>query len=265
MTDTKLASTGNVRIWFGGLNSMVNPKAPSAAEINAMLDISDSVSWNDFDFGIQASNTVSDPAITAKSAQNSRGASQYGGALSFYYPKDEADASNRYKLTYDALRVPATGGYIIMRIDGKELSTTTGTASNPGTLAAANDLVHVFRVETAGWADSITGEEAFRYTVTFLSKGLVAPYAIVTAGIAPTVAITPLTLSGAAGGKGIAKVTVNTREYTRGVTLLSSNAAVATVSKNGVVTYKATGTANITARHDATGTLSSAPLVVTVP
>ena len=82
MTDTKLASTGNVRIWFGGLNSMVNPKAPSAAEINAMLDISDSVSWNDFDFGIQASNTVSDPAITAKSAQNSRGASEYGGPLS---------------------------------------------------------------------------------------------------------------------------------------------------------------------------------------
>lgn len=265
MTDTKLASTGNIRIWFGGLNSIANPKSPTAGEINGLLDISDSVSWNDFDFGIQASNTVNDPAITAKSAVSDRGASQYGGALSFYYPRDEADATNGYKLTYDALRLPGTQGYIVMRVDGKELTTTAGTISNPGTEAAAGDLVHVFRVESAGWTDSITGEEAFRYTISFLSKGLLSPYAVVTDGSNPAVVNTPLTLGGAIGEHGLMTVTVAGREYTRGVRLVSSDPDVATVSRNGVVSYVGSGTANITATHEATGATSTAPTVVTVP
>ena len=200
MTDSKLASSGNVRIWFGGTSSMANPLSPTAPEINAMLDISDAISWNDFDFGTQASNTIDDPAITAKSAVSDRGAASYGGSLSFYYPKLESDTTNKYKTVYDALRIPGTQGFIVMRIDGEELTTTAGTASNPGTLAAANDLVHVYKIESAGWTDAITGEEAFRYTITFVSKGQIATNAVVRASAAaPAVAILPLTLSLAPG------------------------------------------------------------------
>lgn len=265
MTDTKLASSGNVRIWFGGNSSMANPLSPTAPEINAMLDISDAVSWNDFDFGTQASNTIDDPSITAKSAVADRGAASYGGSLSFYYPKVESDATNKYSLVYDALRVPGTTGYLIMRIDGEELTTTASTAAQPGTIANANDLVHVYKVESAGWTDSITGEEAFRYTITFVSKGQIATNAVVRAtASAPTVAILPLTLSLAVGAKGIVNATVNTRKYTRGVRWTTSNPAVATVSANGVVTAVAAGTANITATHVATGTAAAAPSVVTV-
>lgn len=263
MTDTKLASTGNVRIWFGGTSSMANPLAPTAPEINAMLDISDAVSWNDFDFGIQASNTTSDPAITAKSAVSSRGASQYGGSLSFYYPQSESDTSNLYKTVYDALRIPGTNGFIVMRIDGEELTSTAGTASNPGTQAAANDLVHVFKVESAGWTDSITGEDAFRYIISFLSKGQIAPYTVVRASAtAPTVAVTPTTLSLSVGTPiGVLAGTVNTRKYTRGLRWTSSNPAVATVSKNGVVKRVSAGSANITATFVPTGTTSTAAAI----
>lgn len=265
MTDTKLASSGNIRIWFGGATSMANPLSPTAPEINAMLDISDSVSWNDFDFGTQASNTIDDPSITAKSAVSDRGAATYGGSLSFYYPADESDASNGYKITYDALRIPGTLGYIVMRIDGKELTSSTGTASNPGTDAAANDLVHVYKVESAGWTDAITGEEAFRYTISFVSKGQIATNAVVRSGApAPTVEILPLTLALAPNEVGIVNATVNTRRYTRGVKWTSSNTAVATVSANGVVTAVSAGTANISCTHVATGTAATAPCVVTV-
>lgn len=265
MTDTKLASNGNIRIWFGNTSSMANPLSPTAPEINAMLDISDAVSWNDFDFGTQASNSIDDPAITAKSAVSDRGAAQYGGSLSFYYPKDEADTSNKFKLVYDALRIPGTQGYIIMRIDGKELLTTTSTAAQPGTQAQANDLVNVYKVESAGWTDSITGEEAFRYTISFVSKGQIAPYAVVRASAsAPAVAITPLTLALTSSSPiGVLNATVNTRNYTRGVKWASSNTAVATVSANGIVTRVANGTANITATYTATGTAAAAPSVVT--
>ncbi len=265
MVDTKLASTGNIRIWWGGASSMANPLAPTAVEINAMLDVSDAVSWNDFDFGTQASNSIDDPPITAKSAVADRGAAQYGGSLSFYYPRDETDASNKYKLVYDALRVPGTVGYIVMRIDGKELLTTASTAAQPGTIANANDLVHVFKVESAGWTDSITGEEAFRYTISFVSKGQLAVYTVVRAtAVAPTVAITPLTLALAtATPNGVLSATVNTRVYTRGVKWSSSNPSVATVSPAGVVTRVANGTANITATFAATNTAAAAPSVVT--
>lgn len=266
MVDSKLASSGNVRIWFGGSSSMANPLAPTAAEINAMLDISDSISWNDFDFGTQASNTIDDPPITAKSAVSDRGAASYGGSLSFYYPAEESDASNGYKITYDALRVPGTKGFIVMRVDGKELTTTAGTTSNPGTLAAANDLVHVYKVESAGWTDSITGEEAFRYTISFVSKGQIATNAVVKAGApAPTVAILPLTLALSIGTPiGIVNATVNTRRYTRGVKWTSSAPNIATVSANGAVKRVAAGSANITCTHVQTGTAATAPCVVTV-
>lgn len=263
MVDTKLASSGNIRIWFGGASSLANPLSPLASEINAMLDITDSVSWNDFDFGTQASNTTDDPSISAKSAVSDRGAAQYGGSLSFYYPRDEADTTNDYKLTYDALRVPGTQGFIVMRVDGKELTTPAGTASNPGTDAAANDFVNVYKVESAGWTDAITGEEAFRYTISFVSKGQIATNAVVRSG-APTVAITPLTLAVTTGDVGIVNATVNTRKYTRGVRWTSSNPSVATVSQNGVVTGVSGGTANITATYEATGTAAAAPSVVTV-
>lgn len=267
MVDTKLSSNGNVRLWFGNSSSLVNPLAPTAVEINAMLDISDAVSWNDFDFGIQTSNTVDDPAITAKSSVSDRGASQFGGNLSFYYPGTFNDNSNKFSLVYDALRIPGTLGFIVMRVDGKELLTTASTAAQPGTIANANDQVHVFKVESGGWDDTIEGEDAFRYTISFLSKGVLAVYTIVRpTAVAPTVAILPLTGAAAvaAGTKVKLAATVNTRKQTRGVRWISSDPTKATVSNNGIVTPVAAGSASISCIWPETGTTSTAPSVITV-
>lgn len=267
MTDIKLPASGNIRIWFGGPSSMANWRSPTAVEMAAMLDITDAISWNDFGFGTQASATVDDPAISAKGSVQNRGASNYGGSLSFYYPAAFGDNTNLYSLTWDALRLPDTTGYILMRVDGEELTTTGSTAAQPGTLGNANDLIHVFKVTTGGYADSILGEEAFRYTVNFLSQGQLEAYTVVRASAAaPTVAITPLTGGGTAASqaKVVLAATVNTRKYTRGVKWTSSNTTVATVSANGVVTCKAAGTASISCVFPQTGTTSAAPSVITV-
>ena len=179
MTDIRFPISGNIRAWFLPVNGLANPAAPTAAEVNAGLDISDAISWNDKDFGAQASNTIEDPAITAKGKVQDRGAAQYGGALSFYYPLDRTDTTNKYKLVEDALGIPGVNGYLIFRVDGTELTTTAGNAGHPGTLAAAGDYVQVFRVETAGYAQAITGEEAFRYTVSFLPKGFIKTFRMI--------------------------------------------------------------------------------------
>lgn len=241
MTDVKVPASGNIRVWWALPNAFAEWQNPTAAEINACLDISDSISWNDFDFGLQASNTIDDPAITAIGKVSDRGAAQFGGGISFYYPGAFGDASNAYSLTYDALDAPRTAGYLVMRVDGAEQSAS----------AANGDLVHVFKVMTDGYAESIVGEEAFRYTITFLPQGDLAVRTVVGGG---AVVVTPSTLTLSAGESAPLTATVGGRIYTNGVKWTSSNPAAATVSTGGVVTAITTGTVTITATYEADGT-----------
>lgn len=262
MPDTRYPVSGSIRVWFVPLNGIANPKAPTAAEVNAGMDISDAISWNDKDFGIQASNTSTDPAITARGNVQSRGSAQYGGSFSFYYPKVHNDSTNLYSLVYDALRLPGTAGYIVVRADGQELLTSAGTATNPGTLAAAGDFVNVFRVETAGYAEVITGEDAFRYTVSFLPKGFVWAYAILRASatpVAPTVA-GPSTLTTTAKYAALTATLIG-RSATRIVTWSTTTPTLASISPNGIITAKAAGSASFIATDTATGTASTAKAV----
>jgi hypothetical protein len=238
MTDIKVPASGNIRAWWALPNAFANWENPTAAEINACLDISDSISWNDFDFGLQASNTIDDPAITAVGKVSDRGAAQFGGGISFYYPGAFDDAGNEYSLTYDALDAPRTAGYVVMRIDGEESTTS----------AANGDLVHVFKVLTDGYAESIVGEEAFRYTITFLPQGDLAVRTVVGGG---TVVTTPSTLAAAVGDVEATKTTVGGRVYTNGVSYSSSDPTKATVSTAGVITAVAVGSATITATYEA--------------
>ena len=171
-----------------------------------------------------------------------RGAAQFGGGVSFYYPGAFGDASNKYSLTYDAMDQPRTLGYITVRIDGEQL--------NP--LAAAGDLVNVYHIMTDGYAESIVGEEAFRYTVTMLPQGDVYVRTVVKGASAPVVA-TPATLAVAVGASSRLSATVDGRVYTNGVKWSSADGATASVSPAGVVTGVAAGTVVVTATYEATG------------
>jgi hypothetical protein len=264
MTDIRFPISGNIRMWYVPVAGIANYQAPTIAEINAGIDISDAVSWNDKDFGVQASNTVSDPAITAKGNVADRGAAQYGGSLSLYYPKDRTDSSNKYKVVQDALDQPGTLGYIISRVDGSELLVSGGTAAHPGTSIAAGDFVNVYKVETAGYGEAITGEEAFRYTVSFLPKGQVKTQAIVRTNatpVAPVILGTPG--SGAVGTKTVVTATLIGRPYTRGLTWTALDTTKASVTNNGVITRIAVGSTTVTATDPATGTAAT-PVTVTI-
>jgi hypothetical protein len=270
MTDLKLNSNGNVSLWWVPTSGFVNWQSPTAPEINAGVFLGDAISWNDYGVGIQASAVKSDPAVSAKNKVNVRGASAFGGPISFYYPAVFGDGSNNYATVYSLLNVPGTTGYLVIRVDGEILTSGAATASQPAIAATANDLVHVMKVTTDSWTDMIKGEDAFRYTINFVSQGQLNVYTVVRASAAaPAVAILPLTGTGvgSAGAKGAAAATVNTRKYTRGVKWTSANTAKVTVSNNGVWTIipgATAGTVNITATHPETNTLSTAPLVITI-
>jgi hypothetical protein len=259
MADVKVPASGNIRIWFGLENSLANYLAPTATEINAMVDISDAVSWNDFNHMLQASNVLDDPAITALGKVQTVGASQFGGQMSFYYPRSFTDTSNKYQVVYDLLDQPRTKGYMVVRVDGTEA----------GTSAVAGDLVHVFKVMTDSYAESIVGEEAFRYTINFQPQGQVAvriPVKSASAfattilyqgAVVTTLATTVVGLYYKLEGK------VDSRFMTNELVWTSSNTAKATVSATGVAKMIASGSATITATYPGGGTAGTLALTIT--
>jgi hypothetical protein len=250
MTDVRVPASGNIRVWWALENAFANYKAPTAAELNASLDLSDAISWNDFDFNLEASNQLDDPAITAIGKVIDRGYTNFGGSISFYYPRDFDDASSTYSLVYDALDAPRTKGFLVVRIDGAE-----STAS-----AANGDMVHIFKVMTDGYAESITGEEAFRYTVTFLPQGDFAVRTIIGSTLTPVVL--PATLAINSGSVEKLSATVGGRNYTYGLQWRSSDTSVATVSTAGVVTAVAAGSATISGTWDANGNSDTCAVTV---
>lgn len=252
MTDVKVPSSGNIRVWWALENAFANFEAPTAAEINASLDISDAVSWNDFDFNLEASNELDDPAITTVGKKIDRGYANFGGSISLYYPRTFDDATSTFSLAYDALDQPRTRGFLVLRIDGEE--------SSP--LAAAGDLVHVFRVITDGYAESIVGEEAFRYTVNFLMQGDYCVRGVVAGSSAAAVVVSPSTLASSANDIDRLQAAVGGRSYTNGVKWSSSDNSVATVSAAGVVTSVAAGTATITATYEKNGQTATCAVTV---
>lgn len=263
MVDVRLPAAGAIRVRWALPNAFANWKSPTALEANAAMDIADSVSWNDYDFGVESSETNDDPAITSKSNVQDRGAAQYGGSLSFYYPRQYDDNSNQHSLTYDALDTPRTLGYLLISIDGDLSETTIPTYSGGAARNfAAGDFVHVFKVMTAGYAESVTGEEAFRYTVSFLPQGELQVYTVIRATTA-TVTAAPATGTVQVSKSIALNGTVIGRRFTRGLRWSSSNSGIAKVSQNGVVTGVTVGSAVITATFEQTGATATSAITVT--
>jgi hypothetical protein len=248
---TKLPANGNITVLWAPEGSFANWKSPTATELNGLLNMSSSVSWNDWAFGMSASNTQNDPSLADIGNRTDRGAAQYGGTISFYYPGAFDDNSNDYSLTFDAISVPRTKGYVVVRVDGNKPTTQA---------FAAGDLVHVMEVMTDGQTNMITGEEAFRYTVTMLQQGALAVYTVVRS--TTVTVVTPATLTVAVGASSRLTATANGREYTNGVAWTTSDATKATVSNAGVVTGVASGSADIVATFTQTGASDTTAVTV---
>lgn len=260
MANTKVNSAGNIVVRWALPGFAANWRKPTVAEVNATLDVTDSVAWADFAFGNQASNQVSDPGLGDVGNVQTRGFAQFGGTMSFFYPRSYDNVADANSNTFDALDVPRTLGYVLMRADG--IVTPAG-----GRLAIAGDFWHIYKVISDGWADVNVGETNFKYTVTFQPQGDVWTNAYVNTAVTITASIT----GGNAFTVGQKKPTVayitgrqvHTDGYPAGFRWASSNSAIATVDANGVVKGIAAGSANITPTWVASGTAGT-PIAVTV-
>lgn len=248
-----LPSAGHVTVLFAPPGSFVKPEAATISELNGLLNMSVSVSWNDFDFGVQASNTNNDPSLADVGNVETRGAAQFGGNISFYYPREYDDNSSNHSLVFDAIGEPRTRGYIVIRIDGDKRTSLA---------FADGDYYHVFEVLTDGETNQITGEEAFRYTINFLQQGTLGVYRVALTSTTATVVATPSSDTLSIGEMVRLNATVQGREYTNGVSWTTSNSAVATVSSIGVVKGISAGSATITATYEPTGDTDTVSITV---
>lgn len=249
----KLPADYHISVAIGPSNAIADVNAPTAAELNAMQRIEHALSWSDWDFGIQASETVNEPSFADPSNYTEFGAANYGGGFSMFYPENYDDASNELSLAYDLTDKPGTKLFIAVRIDGNKKNSTP---------FADGDYIHAFLSEIGAETNSIAGSESLRRTIGLLQQSVFAVYTIVGSKAAlPVPKETTVTL--AAGASVRVPVKVLNREFTNACRYRSSDATKAMVgSNNGVITGVAAGTADVTVTNSYTG--ATATISVTV-
>lgn len=248
MTDVRIETNGNISWYWYTPNAFSDWKKATETELNSGHNMTNAISYNDTDFGVQASNTIDDPSFAAKGVTLTRGAAQYGGSISFFTPGEYDDITNSLSNTADIMENQRLEGYVVVRNDGEHTWQD---------LWEAGDLYSIYRVMTAGEDLMITGEEAFRYTVNMLNRGQVATYLVVdgTPDISVTLDDADAQLT-TVGDKGLLEGTVEAgtqvRGYTKGLKYSSSDPTVVTV-RAGVVVAVGAGTADITATYEPSG------------
>lgn len=248
----KLPSSQNITVSVGPANAVANVNAPTAAELNAMQSIAHALSWQDWDFGIQASETVNEPSFADPDNYTDFGAAAYGGGMSMFMPKRYDDASNELSLAYDLTDKPGTLLLIAIRVDGEKRNSTP---------FADGDYVHVFLAMTDSETNTIQGADALRRTVGLLQQSVFAVYTIVGSLATPPVPASA-TLAVTVGQSVRLPVTVLGREFTNACEYSSDDPAVATAGSGGIVTGVSAGTADVTVTNPYTGVTATVAVTV---
>lgn len=237
---------------------------PAAAELNntggtsGMVMAAEAISWDDWDFGAQASETNNQPSMADTSTYETFGAYNFGGGISFFRPAEYDNDGDVLSLVYDLTdQIGEDTQDIALRIDGNK----------PVTQAAANgDYVHTFRTLAAAESNPFTPGESKRRTVTFTKRDEFAHYTIV--GPHTITAVVPATDPWDAGRKARLRATVQGRDYTNALEFTSSDPDVVDISLKGGG-YEVTGTtgdtATITIRDPKAGTSATVSVTVTAP
>lgn len=223
--------------------------APSAAILNAAIDLSPAIAWQDFALGATDSDDVDDRGIVDPGNAVTRGFANFEGTLSFFRDANPDDTTSDYVKAWETFKVPRTYGYLVLRVAEKRWSDPF----------AAGDRVSVFRFVADVITDDTEGDDSVKFSVNFLPQGVLYPYTRVSGG---TIAGVAATGNLAVGASAALNPTIDGKSIRAVATYKSSDTSVASVSANGVETGVSAGTATITVSHP--GATASITRTVTV-
>lgn len=247
---SKLPADRHVTMWLGSSEDPLGVEdvaLPTAGELNntdgsGIVNASPSISWNDLDFGLEASETETEPSLADISTYEDFGASNFGGGISFFQPLDYHDDSNLHSVVYDLTKTPGDMITIAKRIDGATLTTAP---------AADGDFVSVYRTQISSEANPFNIGESVRRTVGFNSRGDFSHYTIV--GDHEIDIAEPSGVY-AVGDVGRLRGIVQDRDYTNALQWVSSDTEVIEVTRGGFFRVVGSGAATVTARDREAGT-----------
>lgn len=239
---------------------ITNIAVPLTAELNntggtsGIQPASQSISWNDWDFGTQASETLNEPSLADASTYEEFGQSNYGGGISFYYPEEYDDNSNLHSVIYDLTDLPGGLNDIGVRIDGDLLTSAP---------AADGQFISTYRVQGEAEANPFTPGESKRRTVTFIQKSDFAHLTLTGAHTITAIPASPTPWQ--TGRKARLRASVQNRDYTNALRFTSSNPATVLIYPGGFysVVGAVAATATITIEDVEAGTSTTVNVVVT--
>lgn len=243
-----------IKVAIASTAGIANNAAPTVTELLAMLDVSEAVRWDGYDFGMDASDQIDDRSLTDDAAATIRGFAQFGGGMPFYFPK-VTDTTSVLRQAFNLLKTQRTPLVVAERIGYKDWNSPW----------AAGDNVNIYEVLNDGYTPDTEGDGGYAYTMNLLSQGEVFPWTIA----APASAVAVSLVGGATATLSLAGVNVALRGATYqsnniGARAIWSSSApnIAAVDNHGVIRGIAAGTANITANFP--GGLASTACAVTV-
>jgi len=245
---TRDQGNGRVAVFLGTASAVANLAAPTKAEIDAMLLVSEAIRWDGYDHGTQASDQIDDRSLADSGTAQLRGFAQFGGSVPFFYPKI-TDTGSILRQAFSLLKGGRTDLILIERIGFKDWNAP---------ITAADDI-NVYRVMNDGFNPDTEGDGGYAYIVNLLPKGDVYPWTKVAGGTLALVG-TP-TVSVAVGKPALRGAPVSGDNVTARAEWTSSDDTVATVDK-GIIVGRKAGTATITPKFP--GATGTAAVTVTV-
>lgn len=250
MADTKVFSPGLVTYWFIGEGGIADIYAPTAAEINAGINLSEAVADDGTEVNASESSDIEDRSIVDAGNAVEPGIATFAATINLFRPMNMSDLNDPYVKAYNAFKTQRVKGYIVKRVNYPWAD-----------VATAGDEVSVFKVLSAYTANDTAGEDAVKFLVEFLPQGQMSIKTRVET--ATPVVATPDVVSLAVGDYSAVIATLGGVEETGGCVWSTDDPAIATV-EHGVIHGVSAGTATVTVTHPAsTGTAETVAVTVT--
>jgi len=238
-----------------GSNPFADEAAPSAAELNAMLNFSSAVKWDSTDVGVQESDQIDDRVLTDAGTAKRAGFAQFGGTVNLLTPKDQADTAD---IAVQSAALFATEN---MR---QQLWIADRIVPLSSTPIVAGNTINLYKVLTDAKQNQTEGENSYSYTVSLLPQGTVIPGYVVGSAVAGDIVIAGHndSISLAGGVYTWGKATYEGNDITNLATWTSTDTTILTIDNHGIVTALTTGTASIVPSYP--GAAVHAGLAITV-